>query len=88
MTTEQKCEDLVKEANELGQIDAIFNLAVVLQDALFEDQTKENFLTSLIPKARATVHLDKVSRKLCPKLRLSLNANTSHVFIRHILDIL
>ncbi|KAJ3652400.1 hypothetical protein Zmor_018369 [Zophobas morio] len=69
VTTEQKCENLIKEANELGQIDAIFNLAVVLQDALFEDQTKENFLTSLIPKARATVHLDKVSRKLCPKLR-------------------
>ncbi|KAJ3652398.1 hypothetical protein Zmor_018367 [Zophobas morio] len=69
MTTEEKCEDLIKEANELGQIDAIFNLAVVLQDALFEDQTKENFLVSLIPKARATVYLDKISRKLCPKLR-------------------
>ncbi|XP_063924636.1 fatty acid synthase-like [Zophobas morio] len=69
VTTEQKCEDLVKEANELGEIDAIFNLAVVLQDALFQDQTKENFLASFTPKAHATVFLDKVSRKLCPNLR-------------------
>ncbi|XP_063924749.1 fatty acid synthase-like [Zophobas morio] len=69
VTTEQKCEDLVKEANELGQIDAIFNLAVVLQDALFQDQTKENFLASFTPKAHATVFLDKVSRKFCPNLR-------------------
>ena len=88
MTTEQKCEDLVKEANELGQIDAIFNLAVVLQDALFQDQTKENFLASFTPKAHATVFLDKVSRKLCPNLRFSINANTRNDFIRCVLDIL
>ncbi|KAJ3652440.1 hypothetical protein Zmor_018404 [Zophobas morio] len=69
VSTEQKCEDLIKEANELGQIDAIFNLAVVLHDALFQDQTKEKFFASFAPKAYATAYLDKVSRKLCPKLR-------------------
>ncbi|XP_063925092.1 fatty acid synthase-like [Zophobas morio] len=69
VTTERGCEDLIKEANKLGPVDAIFNLAVVLKDTLFENQTHENFETSLAPKARATLYLDRVTRKLCPKLR-------------------
>ncbi|KAJ3653406.1 hypothetical protein Zmor_012660 [Zophobas morio] len=69
VTTERGCEDLINEATELGPVDAIFNLAVVLKDALFEDQTQETFETSLAPKARATLYLDRVTRKLCPKLR-------------------
>ncbi|KAJ3652416.1 hypothetical protein Zmor_018384 [Zophobas morio] len=69
VTTEQGCEDLIKDANELGPVDAIFNLAVVLKDALFENQTQENFEASLAPKARATLYLDRVTRKLCRKLR-------------------
>ncbi|XP_063923651.1 fatty acid synthase-like [Zophobas morio] len=68
-TTERGCEDLINEATELGPVDAIFNLAVVLKDALFENQTEETFETSLAPKARATLYLDRVTRKLCPKLR-------------------
>ena len=72
----------------MGPIDAIFNLAVVLQDALFQNQTKENFLASFTPKAHATVFLDKVSRKLCPKLRFRYNANTTSNFTRYVLDIL
>ena len=71
VTTERGCEDLIKEANELGPVDAIFNLAVVLKDALFENQTQENFEASLAPKARATLYLDRVTRKLCPKLRFT-----------------
>ncbi|XP_063924373.1 fatty acid synthase-like isoform X2 [Zophobas morio] len=60
-TTEQGCEDLIKEASKLGPIDAIFNL-----DGLFENQTKENLYASL---ARNTLYLDRVTKKLCPKLR-------------------
>ena len=73
VTTERGCEDLINEATELGPVDAIFNLAVVLKDALFENQTEETFETSLAPKARATLYLDRVTRKLCPKLRLIYN---------------
>ena len=73
VTTERGCEDLINEATELGPIDAIFNLAVVLKDALFEDQTQETFETSFAPKARATLYLDRVTRKLCPKLRFTCN---------------
>ncbi|KAJ3652430.1 hypothetical protein Zmor_018395 [Zophobas morio] len=69
VSTERGCEDLIKEATELGPVDAIFNLAVVLKDALFENQTEENFEASLAPKARATLYLDRVTRKWCPKLR-------------------
>ena len=64
-TTEQGCEDLIKEASKLGPIDAIFNL-----DGLFENQTKENLVASL---ARNTLYLDRVTKKLCPKLRLTFN---------------
>ena len=73
VTTQRGCEDLINEATELGPVDAIFNLAVVLKDALFEDQTQETFETSLAPKARATLYLDQITRKLCPKLRFIHN---------------
>lgn len=42
----------------------------MLKDALFENQTEEDFAISLAPKAKATMHLDKISRKLCPQLQL------------------
>ena len=77
VTTERGCEDLIKEATELGPVDAIFNLAVVLKDALFENQTEENFEASLAPKARATLYLDRVTRKWCPKLRFTFNLELS-----------
>jgi len=35
---------------------------------LFENQTEAGFLTSAKPKAVATKHLDRLSRKLCTKL--------------------
>lgn len=69
VTTEEGCEELLKMANSLGQVDAIFNLAVVLRDSIFENQTPETFQTSFKPKALATIHLDKMSKKLCPNLK-------------------
>lgn len=53
----------------MGFVSGIFNLAVSLHDAQFEDQTIETFEKSLAPKAMATKHLDELSRQLCPKLR-------------------
>lgn len=69
ITTEKGCEQLIKESLQLGRVDAIFNLAVVLADGLFENQTPENFAASFGPKARATEYLDEFSRELCPDLR-------------------
>ncbi|XP_030748833.1 fatty acid synthase-like isoform X2 [Sitophilus oryzae] len=69
ITTESGCIDLIKKANELGPVHAVFNLAVVLQDAILANQTEEMFKTSFAPKAGAAHHLDIVTRKYCPELR-------------------
>ncbi|XP_026740412.1 fatty acid synthase-like [Trichoplusia ni] len=69
ITTESGCEEMLKMANSLGQVAAIFNLAVILKDSIFQNQTPETFKTSFAPKALATMHLDKLSRKLCPGLK-------------------
>ena len=84
VTTEAGCENLIKEASTLGSVDGIFNLAVVLKIALFKNQTEENFHAVLKPKAYATLHLDRVTRKLCPQLKYfvvfsSLSCGRGHV---------
>lgn len=48
---------------------AIFNLAVILADALLENQNEDNFKRALAPKAFATQYLDELSRNLCPNLK-------------------
>ncbi|KAJ4436151.1 hypothetical protein ANN_18781 [Periplaneta americana] len=42
---------------------------MVLRDALLENQTEEDFVTSAKPKAHATLYLDGLSREMCPQLR-------------------
>ncbi|CAG9770336.1 unnamed protein product [Ceutorhynchus assimilis] len=69
ITTYEGCSNLVKTANQLGPVHAIFNLAVVLRDSILQNQTEDDFKISFGPKAYATEHLDKVSRKHCPELR-------------------
>ncbi|KAJ9600111.1 hypothetical protein L9F63_009587 [Diploptera punctata] len=69
ITTETGVKELLSEAIKLGPVDAIFNLAVVLKDALLVNQTEENFIESAGPKPIATHYLDVLSRKLCPELR-------------------
>ncbi|XP_064478735.1 fatty acid synthase-like [Ornithodoros turicata] len=61
-------EQLLREAEKLGPVGGIFNLAVVLRDALIENQTVENYATVCGPKVNATIELDRASRKLCPEL--------------------
>ncbi|XP_046964245.1 fatty acid synthase-like [Vanessa cardui] len=69
VTTEEGCEQMLKIANSMGTVEAIFNLAVILKNSLFENQTPESFKASFAPKALATIYLDKLSKKLCPKLK-------------------
>lgn len=52
-----------------GEIGGIFNLAVVLQDGIFDNQTADKFLECFLPKANVTQYLDEISRILCPKLQ-------------------
>lgn len=53
----------------LGPIGGIFNLAVVLKDAIFENQSVESFNESMKPKVDATKFLDDISREFCPELK-------------------
>lgn len=66
---ENDCKDIIEAAVKLAPVDGIFNLAVVLEDALWENQTKESFETSFRGKAWSTKQLDKLSRTMCPQLR-------------------
>lgn len=65
----EDCQYILKTAAQLGPIDGIFNLAVVLKDSLWENQTPETFEESFRSKAWSTKVLDELSRKMCPKLR-------------------
>lgn len=67
--TKEGCQSLLRQANAIGPVAGIFNLAVVLLDALLENQTVENFVESLEPKAKVTMLLDELSREMCPGLR-------------------
>nr|CAI5841268.1 unnamed protein product [Callosobruchus analis] len=69
VTLKEGCVQLIKEAQKLGPIEAIYNLAVILQDAVFENQTPDAFTTSFGPKAIATRYLDEISREMCPDLK-------------------
>lgn len=69
ITTKQGCLNLIKDSQKLAPIDGIFNLGVVLKDALFEDQTEETFRMSRNPKSEATKFLDEITRSQCPNLR-------------------
>ncbi|GLH12917.1 Uncharacterized protein GBIM_17572 [Gryllus bimaculatus] len=67
--TLEGAEQLLQRSASLGPVAAIFNLAVVLQDGLFENQTEEKFQESFRSKATTTKMLDKMSRVLCPRLQ-------------------
>ena len=59
---------LLEEAKKLGPVGGLFNLAVVLRDALLENQTPEQYAEVAAPKVNGTQNLDKASRSLCPDL--------------------
>ena len=47
-----------------GPIGGIFQLALVLHDAIFENQTTKTFTEVCMSKVNATINLDKLSRQL------------------------
>ncbi|XP_063877296.1 fatty acid synthase-like isoform X1 [Scylla paramamosain] len=61
---------LLKEAAQDGPVGGIFHLAVVLQDALLENQTEETFKLVNKAKGDGAVALDAASRACCPDLHL------------------
>lgn len=69
LSTKSECEKMLITAEKLAPVDAIFNLAVVLNDKLFQNHTAETFHEPFKAKAWATKHLDELSRKICLQLR-------------------
>ncbi|CAH1399526.1 unnamed protein product [Nezara viridula] len=60
-------KSLIKEAEKLGPVGGIFNLAAVLRDAFMENQTEEDFRAVCRAKVDATAALDLISRS-CKQL--------------------
>ncbi|XP_067671035.1 fatty acid synthase-like [Haliotis asinina] len=60
--TEAEATKLVQEAEKLGPVGGVFNLAMVLKDSLMENQTVETFKTVCHPKAQGTICLDIATR--------------------------
>ncbi|XP_065209089.1 fatty acid synthase-like [Planococcus citri] len=69
VTQEIGVRNLFQKANSLGPVKGIFNLAVVLKDDPFSEQTEEHFRIANEPKAFITRHLDSLSRRMCPELK-------------------
>lgn len=69
ITTFEGCKAVIEEASKMAPVVAFFNLAVILQDAIFENQTEETFKTSFGPKPIATKYFDELTRRLCPNLK-------------------
>lgn len=69
ISSKSGCESLLKESEALAPVAALFHLAVVLKDAVFENQTVESWKDCLAPKALSAKLLDDLSRTMCPNLR-------------------
>ncbi|XP_031635247.1 fatty acid synthase-like [Contarinia nasturtii] len=69
ITTLVGAENLLKEANKLGPVAGIFNLAGILRVNLLKNQTEDDYKAVCMPKINGTKHLDTVSRELCPGLK-------------------
>ncbi|RZC35992.1 fatty acid synthase [Asbolus verrucosus] len=72
-TTEKGARRLLEEANSLGHVGGIFNLAAVLRDAMMENQTEADFKTVCKPKIDGSKQLDAASRVLAPHLDYFVN---------------
>ena len=60
--------DLIDRAIKIGPVGGIFNTAMVLKDAFFENQTKESFEEACAIKIKGTDNLDQITRVKCPRL--------------------
>ncbi|KAL3198252.1 hypothetical protein MRX96_044460 [Rhipicephalus microplus] len=68
VSTKEGARKIIETASSFGPMGGIFNLAMVLRDALIENQTAEMYAKVCKPKVLATQSLDEVSRQQCPEL--------------------
>ncbi|KAG8446408.1 hypothetical protein GDO86_014021 [Hymenochirus boettgeri] len=68
VVTVEGTRQLIEQAMQLGPVGGIFNLAMVLKDAMIENLSTKLFQEVNKPKYDGTLHLDRVSREKCPEL--------------------
>ncbi|KAL3210853.1 hypothetical protein MRX96_008597 [Rhipicephalus microplus] len=68
VSTKEVARKIADTATAIGLVGGIFNLAMVLRDAMIENQSVERYADVCKPKALGTECLNDVSRKRCPKL--------------------
>lgn len=66
--TYESAASLIKECQQVAPIGGIFNLAMVLSDAILENQTVESYEKVCAPKVNTVLYLDELTRKQCPEL--------------------
>lgn len=69
----QGAGNLLKEANDLGPVGGIFNLAMILHNDLLKNQSEETFKMVCQPKIDVSKSLDLVSRKYATQLDYFVN---------------
>ncbi|CAH1132765.1 unnamed protein product [Ceutorhynchus assimilis] len=67
-STLEGAKKLVKFSEQMGPVGGIFNMAMILSDALFVNQTVEKYKTVFNSKIYSGLNLDKITRAQCPKL--------------------
>ncbi|KAL1445383.1 hypothetical protein MTO96_045052 [Rhipicephalus appendiculatus] len=68
VSTEEGARKVIDNAVTMGPVGGIFNLAVVLHDAIIENQSAETYKEVYRPKVLVTQRLDDISRERCPCL--------------------
>ncbi|KAH7944058.1 hypothetical protein HPB52_015101 [Rhipicephalus sanguineus] len=68
VSREEGAQKVLNNAATMGPVGGVFNLAMVLHDALIENQTAETYEEVCKPKVLVTQRLDEVSRERCPCL--------------------
>ena len=69
ITSESGVANLMSEAKSMSNtISGIFHLAMILDDGLFVNQTKDSFMRVLNPKFLAATYLDEYTRRHIPDL--------------------
>ncbi|XP_060533311.1 fatty acid synthase-like [Cylas formicarius] len=67
-TTIQGTEALVKFAESMGPVGGVFNMALVLEDGAFVNQTANKYSSVFKSKFVSGSNMDAVTRKSCPQL--------------------
>lgn len=67
-STKKGAKELIEQANAMSPVGGIFNVAVVLHDALVENLNEDHFKEVFRPKVDVTKNLDILSRKKCLEL--------------------